>query len=139
MKVIPSIQKYMTFTPEAVSKDTTLPKALDIMRRDRIRHLPVYDQDKLVGVLTDRDIKLAASFSDGGSLTAEGVMTPDPYTVRPQASLDVVVAEMSEQKYGCAIVTQENGKLVGIFTATDGLRVLSEILKQNYRVSESTY
>ena len=62
-------------------------------------------------------------------------MTPDPFTVSPQAPLDGVVSEMAEHKYGCAIIVQENGKIVGIFTAVDGLRALSEILQQNYRVA----
>jgi acetoin utilization protein AcuB len=60
-------------------------------------------------------------------------MTPDPYTVKPATPLDAVVTEMSEHKLGCAIVIQDNGKVVGIFTAVDGLRVLSEVLQQNYR------
>jgi acetoin utilization protein AcuB len=104
-----------------------------MMREHQFRHLPVQDGGKLVGVLTDRDVKLAASFAESNKLTVEDVMTPDPYTTTPHASLQDVVLEMAEHKYGCAIVKQENGKVVGIFTATDGLRVLGEILEQNYR------
>ena len=66
-------------------------------------------------------------------ITVEDVMTPDPYTVTPQTAVDDVVLEMAEHKYGCAIVKQENGKVVGIFTATDGLRVLGEVLKGNFK------
>jgi len=133
MKQIPKIEKYMTPMPHTVGKDITIEKALDLMRDHRIRHLPVQEGGKLVGVLTDRDIKLAFSFANENGLQVGDIMTPDPYTVDPHAALDSTVLEMSEHKYGCAIVVQENGKVVGIFTAVDGLRVLSEVLRQNYR------
>ena len=42
---------------------------------------------------------------------------------------------MAEHKYGCAIVRQKNGKVVGIFTLTDGMRVLSDTLKANYKIA----
>jgi acetoin utilization protein AcuB len=103
-----------------------------MMREHRIRHLPVQDGGKLVGVLTDRDIKLAASFEGSEDLVAEEVMTPDPYTVLPESPADEVAKEMAEHKWGCAIVQQSNGKVVGIFTAVDGMRVLGEMLDAHY-------
>ncbi len=133
MKQIPKIEKYMTAMPQTIGKDIPIERAFDLMRTHRIRHLPVQEAGKLVGVLTDRDIKLASSFANSTSMCVEDVMTPEPYTVKPQTPIDTVVMEMAEHKYGCAIVVQENGKVVGIFTAVDGLRVLSEILQQNYR------
>jgi acetoin utilization protein AcuB len=133
MKQIPRIEKYMTAMPHTVGKDISMDVALDMMRTHRIRHIPVQDAGKLVGVVTDRDVKLAASFASDGNLTVDDVMTPDPYTVQPHTPVDTVVAEMAEHKYGCAIIVQDNGKVVGIFTAVDGLRVLSEVLQENYR------
>ena len=130
---MPKIEKVMTTLPHSIGKDIPLNKALDMMREHRIRHLPVQDGGKLIGVLTDRDIKLASSFTHGGELKVEEAMTPEPYTVTPQTPLDHVVAEMAEHKYGCAVVQQENGKVVGIFTATDGMRVLNDVLKSSYR------
>ncbi len=131
MKTIPSIQKYMSFTPHTVGKDISLKKAYELMKKEGFRHLPVQDAGTLVGVLTDRDVKLAASFKGSDDLTVEDVMSPEPFTVKPTDALDDVVTEMAEHKYGCAIV-QDNGKVVGIFTATDGMRVLGDILKKNY-------
>ena len=133
MKQIPKIEKYMTPMPLTIEKSTSMDKALDLMRSHHIRHLPVQENGKLVGVVTDRDIKLASSFATESSFQVDNIMTPDPYTVPPQTPVDSVVLEMAEHKYGCAIIVQENGKVVGIFTAADGLRVLSEILHQNYR------
>lgn len=133
MKTIPEIQKFMTPMPHSVGARIPLRTALEMMREHGFRHLPVQDGGRLVGVLTDRDIKLAASFKGAETLTVDEVMTPDPYTVSPTAAMDQVLSEMAQHKYGCALIVQENGKLVGIFTATDGMRVLAEILQMNYR------
>lgn len=118
--------------PHTVGKDIPLKKAFEMMREHRIRHLPVQDGGHLMGVISDRDIKFASSFEGSSELKVEDVMTPDPYKVSPDALLEEVVASMAEHKYGCAIVEQGNGKVVGIFTEVDALRVLSELLKQNY-------
>lgn len=133
MKHMPPIQKFMTVVPQTIGKDIELKVALSMMRQHRIRHLPVQEGGKLVGILTDRDVKLAASFPEASSLTVADVMTPDPYTVSPDTALDRVVLEMAEHKYGCAVIRQDNGKVVGIFTTTDGMRVLGETLRANYK------
>jgi acetoin utilization protein AcuB len=133
MKQMPQIQKFMTAMPHTIGKEIPLKTALTMMREHRIRHLPVQDGGKLIGVLTDRDLKLATSFADSQNLKVEEVMTPDPYTAVPEMPLDRVVFEMAEHKYGCAIIQQGNGKVVGIFTAVDGLRVLGETLGSFYK------
>ena len=137
MKQTPRIEKYMSPMPHTIGRDISLKVAFEKMREHQIRHLPVQDGGKLVGVLTDRDIKLASSFQHDVDFTVEDVMTPEPYAVPPQTALDQVVLEMAEHKYGCAVIQQENGKVVGIFTATDGLRVLGEVMHQNYRTAAS--
>ena len=134
MKSMPKIQKYMTTLPHTIGRDISVKTALDMMHEHRIRHLPVLEGGKLVGILTDRDLKLATSFGDVDQLTVEEVMTSDPFTVTPEAPLDEVVYEMAEHKYGSAIIQQQNGKVVGIFTAVDGLRVLGEVLNTRKRV-----
>ena len=133
MKQMPAIQKFMTTTPHTIGRDIPIQTALSMMREHNIRHLPVQDGGKLVGILTDRDLSLAASFGKPSELKAEDVMTQSPYTVLPEAPLDQVVLEMAEHKYGCAVVKQGNGKVVGIFTAVDALRVLGETLESFYK------
>jgi len=130
---MPQIHKFMTPMPHTVGDTIPLQKAFSMMREFRIRHLPVLMNGKLVGILTDRDLKLATSFKSEGELKVEEVMTPDPYSVMPEAPVDQVVLEMAEKKYGCAVVQQANGKVVGIFTANDGLRVLGEQLASFYK------
>lgn len=133
MKQMPHIHKFMTAMPHTIGRDIPIKKALETMRLYGIRHLPVLEQGELVGIITDRDVKLAASFKGADDLSVDDVMTPEPFAVVPEAALDQVVAEMAERKYGCAVVCQENGKVVGVFTATDGLRVFGEILKTTFK------
>jgi acetoin utilization protein AcuB len=85
---------------------------------------------KLLGVLTDRDIKLIEAFRDVDptKVTVEEAMTERPYTVSPETPLDEVVETMAENKYGSAIVMQ-NQKVVGVFTTVDACQALSELLR----------
>jgi acetoin utilization protein AcuB len=133
MKQMPLIQKFMTNMPHTIGRDIPLKEAMAMMREHRIRHLPVLDGGKLIGVLTDRDVKLVSAFKGSETMIVEEAMTPEPYVIAPDAALDHVVAQMAEHKYGCAVVQQGNGKVVGIFTATDALRVLSEELGHFYK------
>lgn len=133
MKQMPQIHKFMTSMPHTIGGDIEIKKALGMMREFQIRHLPVLTGGKLIGILTDRDLKLAAAFSGSETMTVEEMMTAEPYSVLPEAPFDQVVLAMAEHKYGCAVVQQANGKVVGIFTANDGLRVLGEQLGGFYK------
>jgi len=137
MKAQPKIQKFMTTQPHSIGADQPIDKAISMMKEHGFRHLPVQTGGKLVGVLTDRDLKLASSFDGAGDFKVEDVMIPDPYCVTPDAALIDVVTHMAEKKYGCALIEQENGKLVGIFTLTDALIVLHKILTENYKPLEA--
>lgn len=129
-KAIPQVQKYMTHVPKSIGFDRPIQHALDLMREMRVRHLPVLEAGKLVGVLTDRDVNLVLQFKDADPtrMTVEEAYTPDPYFTTPDAPLSEVAAMMAEKKYGCAIV-MDNKKLVGIFTEVDAMRALAELLE----------
>lgn len=133
-KPIPPISKYMTTTPHTADGSITLAAASKLMQAHGIRHLPVMAGEKLLGVITDRDIKFAESFSivDPEKVTVFGAMTEALYTVGPEAPLDEVVATMAEKKYGSAIVVQ-NKHVVGVFTTVDACRALSELLTTRLR------
>ncbi len=133
MKAIPTVSKYMTTTPQTIGTEQPITKADQIMREYHIRHLPVLHGGKLVGLISDRDIKLALTFKDS---KAESTLVKDfyqemPWRVSPSSLLNEVALEMAERKYGSVLV-EDNNKLVGIFTATDGLRVLAEVLESRF-------
>ena len=130
MKAIPTISKYMTTLPHTIGADQTLEKAEKMMNDYRVRHLPVLEGGKLVGILTDRDVKLVESFRDVDptKVTVDEAYTPDPFIISPQSTLANVCSEMAMHKYGCALVC-DNHKLVGIFTWVDALRAFNELLE----------
>jgi acetoin utilization protein AcuB len=133
-KAIPTIQKYMTTTPHSIGADETIEAASQLLRQHGVRHLPVLEGERLLGVLTDSDIKFVEGFRDVDptTLTVAEVMIEEPYSVSPATPLDEVTSTMAEKKYGCAIVVQ-NQRVVGIFTTVDACRALSELLVTRLR------
>lgn len=129
-KPIPTIQKYMTTTPHTIGSEQTIAKAASLMSEHRIRHLPVLHGGHLLGVLSDRDVKLIETFRDvdATKTRVEEAMTEQPYTVDPGTPLDEVVRTMAEKKLGSAVVVQ-NQKVVGIFTTVDACQALSDLLQ----------
>lgn len=130
MKAIPALEKYMTTTPHTIGADQTLDKAEKMMREYRIRHLPVLDGGKLVGIISDRDVKLVETLKDVDprQVTVDEAYSPDPYITSPKSPLSEVCREMANHKYGCALVC-DNHKLVGIFTWIDALNALTELME----------
>jgi acetoin utilization protein AcuB len=131
----PQILAYMTPFPYSIDVDAPLAEAHAFLRERHIRHLPVTERGELMGVLTDRDIKLALG-PDLGSppereLSVRDVFQPEAYVVDAGAPLLTVAATMAERHLGSALVTRA-GKLVGIFTTTDACRALARILREQH-------
>ena len=129
MKSIPSIQRYMTTSPHTIGAEQSLHKANELMREYGIRHLPVMHGNKLVGIVSDRDVALISALKgvNPDLVLVEDAMTSDVLTVSPDAPLDEVATLMAERKAGSVIVEQ-NHKVVGIFTTVDAMTVLAELL-----------
>lgn len=129
MKAVPNISKYMTTLPHTIGADQSLGKAAKMMAEYRVRHLPVLSAGKLVGILSDRDIKLVESFKDVDpeKVQVSEAFSPEPYVTSPTASLAEVCEIMASKKYGCTLVC-DNNKLVGIFTWVDALNAMNELL-----------
>lgn len=123
------IRALMTPTVHTIPIESTLPAARDMMHAHGIRHLPVLDGKKLVGLLSDRDLARLEGFPmvDFTLVSVPDAMSPDPYVVAPDAPAREVVSTMVERRYGSAIVV-EGGAVIGMFTTTDALRVLAERL-----------
>ncbi len=128
-KSIPAIQKFMTTTPHSIGADQTLAHAHAVMREHRIRHLPVLVGGKLVGMVTDRDLRFIETLRDvdPAKVTVEDAMVTDVYSVDPETPVDEVVREMAQHKYGSVVVMQ-NQKVVGIFTTVDVCTALADML-----------
>jgi acetoin utilization protein AcuB len=105
-----------------ISPETTLESAYRTMQERRIRHLPVLEGSRLVGVVTDRDLRLATSalvpapFAPGSRVSE--VMSQPPLTADPLDPVEDAARTMREGKIGCLPVL-EDGRVVGILTGLD--------------------
>ena len=132
--LIPNVGELMTHSPRTIGEDIPISRARDAMRRDNFRHLPVLSAGRLVGIVSDRDIRVAESFRGPGELTVGDVMTLDPYVISEDEPLDRVLLTMADKKYGCALVHQVGGtSIIGIFTDTDALRFCGNFFQKHAR------
>jgi acetoin utilization protein AcuB len=133
------VQHWMTRDVVTVGADTPFLEARLILKDKKIRHLPVVDRGKLIGVVTDRDLKEAAP--SGATtldvyevnylllkMTVRDLIRKDPVTVKPTNSVEKAALLMHDHKIGCLPVVDEAGSLVGMITETDLLGVMVEIL-----------
>lgn len=129
----------MTTVPITVSPATPVSEARELMQRKQIRHLLVLEGERLVGIITDRDIKLnlpspATSLSVWEvnylltRLTVGEVMTKHVITTGPGRPVAEAVRLMLVHKIGALPVTEE-GRVVGIITETDLLRAFARRLE----------
>jgi len=138
MRRIPAIKTVMTPFPYSVEADATLDQAREFMREHRIRHLPVTEHGRLVGLISDRDIKLVLgpdfAYPPEKELRVRDAMVRDAYVIDLDTRLDEVLHHMAQQQLGSAIVTRE-GKLAGVFTTTDACHHFAEFLREQFRRS----
>ncbi len=113
-----------------VSQDDSLAHAQKLMSDNKFRHLPVLDGEKLVGMISDRDVALISSIAgaDPHVLKVVDAMTPKPFTTSPKTLIDEVVSTMAEHKIG-SVVVMDNNHVVGIFTAVDALGAFAHLLQ----------
>lgn len=128
---IPSVREHMTLLPHTIQAITPLVEASKLMREHHLRHLPVLRGTQLVGLLSERELGLVESLDgiDPNKVAVEDAMTQAPWSTSPETPLDEVTARMAEHRYG-AVVLEEHGRVVGIFTTVDACRTLTELLRR---------
>ena len=119
----------MTPSPLTIAPTSSLSKAVKTMRGHRVRHLPVVDGDRVVGVLSQRDILIMESLPgvNPTEVQVEEAMVRDVFTVGPEAPVGEVIETMIDRKLGSTIVC-EDGRVLGVFTTIDALRALHALL-----------
>jgi len=117
-----------------LSPETTAAEALAICRERRIRHLPVLEEGRLVGIISDRDLRSAApALGDPGRAEALGeiriseVMTSDVVSARPDDAIEEAANAMRESRIGCLPVVEDDA-LVGIVTSSDVMEALVQLM-----------
>lgn len=127
-----TVDEFTSPDPITVTKNTPLNEILRIMKENNFRHVPVVEGKKAVGIISDRDVSLVRGLNLEKKLTAEEIMTPNPYTVKSTTSLEAACFALSNKKVGSAIVCDEAGEIYGIFTSTDALNAMVEVLRGDY-------
>jgi CBS domain-containing protein len=133
------VRQLMSRDVVTLEAKTTLDIADDIMTLKRIRHLPVLENEVLVGLVTQRDLFRAGLSSILefrkhavkewlAQIQVREVMVENLVTIGPDAPVEDAVALMVDRKIGCLPVVAEN-KLVGMLSETDCLRYLKRILE----------
>ena len=135
MNKFPEIRHAMSAFPYSTKVDSLLLEAKKLMQEHKIHHLPVTENGKIAGILSDRDVSLALSLAshvvDEGTVLVGDVCTKEPYIVSMDEPLDQVATTMAERHIGSAVVVK-NDKPVGIFTVTDACRYLGEFLRSTF-------
>ncbi len=123
-----TVGDYTTRAAHTIAPHCTLEEAHRLMRELTVRHLPVLDGGKVVGIVSQRDLHLIETLRDVDPAKVEvgEAMTEDPFIVEPEALLTDVAHTMAERHLGAALV-RSRGEVVGIFTTTDALRALAEL------------
>ncbi|NVB40041.1 CBS domain-containing protein [Pseudenhygromyxa sp. WMMC2535] len=126
---IPRIKSVMTAFPFSIAPGEDLARAQEMMREHGIRHLPVCEQHNVIGILSERDTRVALRVdAQGVPLTVGDVCTRQPFIVGLETPLDEVAEEMARRQIGSALVMRGD-KLAGILTTTDVCRLLAETLR----------
>lgn len=123
---MPPVSRYMTPNPRAVAPRDRLSVARALMHELQIRHLPVIDHDRLVGILSDRDLNQIHAPEDN----VADAMSPDVTTVAAKTPIDEVVALMEAKHFGSVVVMGDVG-VAGIFTLTDAMRAFTNVVQRS--------
>ena len=136
MSRVKRVRDFMTRDPATVSPNDSLQRVVELLRRRDIRSVPVLEDGRLIGIVTDRDVRQVAPayplFRDEDeirryteNLTVTAAMTADPMTIAPDAPL-VDAAKVLETYRISSLPVIDGTALVGMLTVIDLLRAFVE-------------
>ncbi len=128
------VKEIMNKPVETLDRNDTLSLAEELMTMKRIRHLPVLEDGRLVGIVTQRDLFRAGLSTAMGfgkkaqkefmkTVFVKEVMTEEVVTIGPEADVKEAARIMLEKKIGCLPVV-DSGKLLGLISETDLVRLV---------------
>lgn len=124
------VEEFTTPDPVTAVEDASVEQLNRLMAEYGVRHLPILRGQQVVGIISERDLKVVAGldFEEKSLVRAGDIMVREPVTMSADTPLDEVAFEMSSRKIGSVIVN-ESDRFLGIFTVTDALNALIEILR----------
>jgi CBS domain-containing protein len=120
------IANWMSRNPACISPNDTLAAVKKLMDAGQFRRLPVVENDKLVGIITERDLRQHWGYLDSTKVNA--AMTSDPVTVTPRNTAEDAAHLMLQHKIG-GLPVVDNRKLVGILSTSDLIRALLNVIQ----------
>jgi acetoin utilization protein AcuB len=126
-----TVRDWMTRQPETVPVDCPIKAALGRMQDHEIRHLLVVDGDRLVGVVSNRDVRrlLAADRPPAITDPVDRIMTEDPFTVAPETPVTTAARLLLERRIG-GLPVRDGDEIVGVFTTSDALEALLSVVER---------
>ena len=123
------VESYMSNAPITIRDETVYWEAFDTMREKDLHHIPVVNEDNsVVGILTRRDMQIAAQHFKEAPVEVSEVMHSPVVTISPGELLSVAAKQMIDNRIGGLPVLDTNDQMVGILTETDLLRALIDQL-----------
>ncbi len=121
------VKNWIRKNPIVVSRSTLLQDAVHTMKEHDIRHLPVVDDNQLVGFITESDLRQFSFPSMIEDIPVHQVMVTNPITIDADASVEEAARMIHDNKIGGLPVLQD-GELVGVITASDLLVAFIEVM-----------
>jgi acetoin utilization protein AcuB len=132
------VKDWMTHDPVTITDETSMMKAIHLMKQNRFRRLPVLHENQIVGIITDRDLKEASPSKATtldvhelyyllAELQVKDIMTRNPLTVRPDDTVEHAAQLMLENTISGLPVVNDKGQLKGILTQSDVFRAFMHI------------
>jgi CBS domain-containing protein len=114
------VQEAMTSNPTAITPDTTVQEAARLMKTEDVGALPIVEDGRLTGVITDRDLAIrGVAEGRGAETTVRDLASKDIVTIDPQQSLEEAARVMAEHQVRRLPVVEEDGRLVGMLAQAD--------------------
>lgn len=114
--------------PYVANPEMKLEDAQSYMKECDIRHLPLVKEDRIVGVVSERDILAQKENDKFEELSLGDIVKNQPFVVNQEEPLTTTLRIMAKSKFGSVLITDSNSQLVGIFTTTDALILLENLL-----------
>jgi acetoin utilization protein AcuB len=132
------VKNWMNFPVVTIGANESMERAIELMNEHCIKTLPVMKNDKVVGIVTDRDLKRASAsdvacsvvyelFNFPARIKIKTIMTQDPVTLKPDFTIEQASDLLREKRISGAPVLDWRNRLVGIVTKEDLFKVLSSI------------
>ena len=108
-----------------ISPNSTVHDAYEVMKKSQIHHVPVVEKGEAIGIISDRDLQFITLMGNSNEIKCQDIMTKDPVIVDTSSPISEVSLTMVEKNINCVLINNSEGKVVGIFTSTDALKLLS--------------